>query len=96
MTRLNPHYYQNYFARKLAFEFPTRTDTNRAVQLQKIASGLKFGIYNVEGSYYLCSENKGANKLSSYHTADLGLLFWHMQKAVFLITRRTNKSIKET
>ena len=96
MTSLNAQYCQNYVARKLAFEFPTRSNTNWAVQLQKIAGGLKFGIYSVEGSYYLCSENKGANQLCSYHTADLCLLFSPMQKTVFLITRLTNKSIKET
>ena len=33
-------------------------DTNQAVQLQKMATGLKFRIKKVEGSYYLSSENK--------------------------------------
>ena len=36
---------------------------NRSVQLQKMARGLKFWIYVVEGLYYLCSENKGADHL---------------------------------
>ena len=34
------------------------SDTNRAVQPQKIARGLKFWILKEEGLYYLCSENK--------------------------------------
>ena len=37
----------------------TRSDTNQAVQPQKMARGLKL----VEGLYYLCSENKGADQL---------------------------------
>ena len=44
--------------------FPTRSDTNRAEQLiKKMARGLKFRIYEVEGLYYVCSENKGADQL---------------------------------
>ena len=37
--------------------------------------------------YYLCSENKGADRLWSYRTADLGLCFHIMQKYGFLMTR---------
>ena len=44
-------------------EFPTRSDTNRAVQPQEMARGLKFWIYEEEGLYYLCSENRGADQL---------------------------------
>ena len=33
--------------------FPTRSHTNRPVQPQKVARGLKFQIYKVEGLYYL-------------------------------------------
>ena len=33
--------------------------TNQAIQLQKMARGLKFLIEKVKGWYYLCSENKG-------------------------------------
>ena len=39
------------------------SDTNRTEQLQKMARGLKFRIYEAEGLYYLCSENKGADQL---------------------------------
>ena len=39
-------------------------DTNRAVQSQEMARGLKFWTYDeVEGLYYLRSENKGSDKL---------------------------------
>ena len=54
--------------RKPTFWLPTRSDTNQAVQLQKMARGLKFRIQKVEISHYLCSENKGAE-------ADLRLCF---------------------
>ena len=46
--------------RKLTFWFPTWSNTNQAVQPQKMARGLKFRIYVEEGLYYPCSENKGA------------------------------------
>ena len=61
--------------RELTFLFPTWFDTNQAVQLQRIARGLKFQIWKVEGSYCLCSENKGANQLCGYREADLRLCF---------------------
>ena len=62
--------------RKLLSGFPTRSDTNRAGQLQKMVRGLKFRIKEEEGLYYLChsSENKGS-------------LISQMQKAAFLMTR---------
>ena len=48
--------------------FPTRFDTNRPVQLQKMA--------RVEDELlYPCSENKGADQLRSYCEADLHLCF---------------------
>ena len=53
--------------------FPTRSDTSRAVQLLKMARCLKFWIKQVEGLYYLCIENKGADQLCGYSTADLHL-----------------------
>ena len=55
--------------------FPTRLDINRAVQPQKMSRGLIFRIWEVEGLYYLCSENKGADQLRSYCAADLRLCF---------------------
>ena len=51
--------------RKPTFLFPTRSDTNRAVQRKKMGRALKFWIKKVEGFYYMypCSENKGADQL---------------------------------
>ena len=45
------------------------------VQPHKMVRGLKFRIYEVEGLYYLCSENKGADQLRGYREADLRLCF---------------------
>ena len=56
--------------RKPTFWFPTSSDTNQAVKLQKMARGLKFWIWEVEGSHYLCSENKGADQLRGNREAD--------------------------
>ena len=62
---------------------PTWSDSNQAVQLQKMATGLKFRIYKVEGLYYLCSENKGADQLHGYREADLRLCFRICKMLVF-------------
>ena len=69
--------------RKPTFWFPTWSDTNKAVQLQKMARGLKFHIEEVEGLYYLCSENKGADQLCGYREADLRLCFRICKNPVF-------------
>ena len=61
--------------RKPMFWFPTRSDTNQAVQLQKMARGFKYLIKEEEGLYYLCSENKGADQLCGHREADLRLCF---------------------
>ena len=71
----------------LSSGFLTRSNTNWAEQLQKMAIGLKFRIYEVKGLYYVCSENKGADQLRCYHAADLHLCFSHMQKEGFLMTQ---------
>ena len=47
--------------RKPTFWFPTWSDTNQAVQLQKMSRGLK-----EEELYYLCSEKKGTDQLRGY------------------------------
>ena len=50
-----------------------RLDTNQAVQPQIVIRGLKFQIYQIykiEGLYYLCSENKGADKLCGYRICE--------------------------
>ena len=46
--------------RKQTFWFPTWSNTNQAVQLQRMARSLKFRIYEVEGLYYSCSEKTKA------------------------------------
>ena len=55
--------------------FLNRSDTNQAVQSQKIARGWKFLIKKIEVLSYLCSENKGTDQLRSYCEADLRLCF---------------------
>ena len=70
--------------------FPTRSDTNRPVQSQKMARGLKFWIQKEEELYYPCSENKGADQLRGYREADLRLCFrlcgcWFSHEAAHLI-----------
>ena len=69
--------------RKPTFWFSTWSDTNQAVQLQKMGRGLKFRIKKVEGLYYLCSENKGADLLRGYREADLRLCFRICKTLVF-------------
>ena len=69
--------------RKSTFWFPTWSDTNQAVQLQKMARGLKILIKEVEGLYYPCSENKGTDQLRGYHEADLRLCFRICKMLVF-------------
>ena len=59
----------------LSLGFPTKSDTNQAVQSPKMARGLESQIYEVEELYYLCSKNKGADKLHTYHAAGLRLSF---------------------
>ena len=74
------------------FDFrPTRSDTNRAVQSQKMVRGWKFRIYiKVEELYYPCSEYNGADQLRSDREADLSAsLFSHLQIVGFP-TRRLN------
>ena len=66
--------------RKPTFWFPTWSDTNQAVWLQKMARGLKFRIKKVEGLFYLWSENKGDDQLRGYREADLRLIFAYAKR----------------
>ena len=61
--------------RKPVSGFPTMSDTNHAVQPQKMVRSLKFQIYKVEGLYYPCSKTKDADQLRGYREADLRLCF---------------------
>ena len=76
--------------RKPTLWFPTWSDTNQAVQLQKMARGLKYWIQEAEGLYYPCSENKGADQLRGYREADLRLCFRICKTLVF--SRRGSNS----
>ena len=69
--------------RKPTSLFPAWSDTNRAVQQQEMARGLKLRIQKVEGLHYLCSENKGADQLRGYREADLHLCFHICKTLVF-------------
>ena len=73
--------------------FPSRSDTNRAVQPQKMTRHLKFRIKEVEGLCYLCSKNNGADQLCSYRAIDLCLCFSICKKQVFSFSgnKRTDK-----
>ena len=46
----------------LSLGFLTRSDTNWAMQPQKMARGLKFQIEEVEGLHYLFRESKDADE----------------------------------
>ena len=48
----------NLVMREPVSGFPTRSDTNQAVQPHKMAKGLEFRTYKVEGLYYPSSETK--------------------------------------
>ena len=50
---------------------------------QKMARGLKFRTYEVEGLYYPCSENKGVDQLRGDREANLRLCFSICKKEVF-------------
>ena len=67
---------------KQTFWFPTRSDTNQAVQLQKMTRGLKFRNQKVVGLYYLCA------LISFVVDAKLicAFLFAYMQNVGFLMT----------
>ena len=47
--------------RKATIWVPTRSDTNQAIQSQKMVRGWKFCIKKVEELYYPSIENKGAD-----------------------------------
>ena len=63
--------------------FQNRSNTNQAVQAQKMARYWKFWIKKVEELYYPCSENKGADQLRGYREADLRLCFRLCRLLVF-------------
>ena len=66
-------YQMSLCMRKPIIRVPTRSDTNQAVQSQKMVRGWKFWIYKVEELCCSCSENK----------ADLRLCFCQCSLLVF-------------
>ena len=56
------------------------SNTNRAL---KMARDLKSQILEVEGLYYICNKNKGADQLHSNCAAGLHLCFRICKKQVF-------------
>ena len=76
----------------MSSRFPTRSNTNRAVQPQKMARGLKFLIQDEGGWYYLRSENKGSDQLHIYRAAGLVCAFVFAY-ATFLINSYANKNL---
>ena len=52
-----------------------KSDTNQAVQAQKMARGWKFWISKEEELHYPCSENKDTDQLRGYREADLHIWF---------------------
>ena len=59
------------------------SSTDFKVMIYRIYSKAVFRTWEVEGLYYLCSENKGADQLCDYRTADLRLCFRKGKKQVF-------------
>ena len=76
-------YYLSRLVGKPTMWFPTRSDTNRAVQSQEQARSLKFRIKVEEELYYPSSENKGTDQLRGYREADLRLCFRLCRLLVF-------------
>ena len=77
--------YEPLREKNLPLGFPNSSNTNRAVQPQEMARGFKFQIREVDGLYYLCCANKGADQLQCHHAADPHLCFAYA-KAGFLAT----------
>ena len=63
--------------RKPVFEISDQVQhkSGCTLEAQKTTRGLKFRILEVEGLYYLCSDNKGADQQRGYRAADLRLCF---------------------
>ena len=73
---------------------PTRSDTNRAVQSQKMVRGWNFWFYEEEESFYPCSENNGTDQLRGYREADLRLCFRICRLFVFPCARSFNNYLR--
>ena len=80
---------------KLTMRCPNRSDTNQAVQAQKMVRGWKFWIYKVEEFYYPYSEHKGADQLRNYREAGLRLCF-RICELLFFFMRWFNMFVQRT
>ena len=69
--------------RKPTIWVPTRSDTNQAVQPQKMAIGLYLSRRGINCTIYV-AKSKGADQLSGYREADLRLCFRPSILLVFL------------
>ena len=58
----------------MSSRFPTRSDTNRAVQPQKMARSLKL-LKKLDCTVYVVKQRAGADQLRCYRTVDLHLCF---------------------
>ena len=56
------------------------SDTNQGIQPHKMATGLKFQIWEEEGLFHLCSKNKGADQLQVYCAADRAFVFVYAKR----------------
>ena len=74
------NYEMSLCVRKPTILVPTRSETNEAVQSQKMVRGWKFWTQKVEDLCYQCSEN---THLCSYCEADLRLCFRLCRLLVF-------------
>ena len=68
--------------RKQIIWVPTRSDTNRTVQSQKMLEAGNFGVEKVEEVYYPCSENKGADQLRSLFSS-MQIVCFPMRRLIF-------------
>ena len=66
----------------LPSEFPTRSDTNQAIQSLKMARCSKFWIKIEEKLHFPCNKNRGAYQLYGHRTADHRLCFCICKKTV--------------
>ena len=70
----------------LSSGLPNRSDTNWAVK-PMMARGFKIQIWKVDGLYYLCSENKGADQLHRCAAVPVQLIYFFVfAYAGFLMT----------
>ena len=78
-TTEDPYIYESRHDKTCLREFPTRPDTNRPAQPQKLSRVLKFQLYNLEILYCLSSEQQRRWSDCADAQADLRLCRSHMK-----------------